>query len=182
MLWSAFAASAEPGACDLAAAHPSDPDKVAPGVAAEAVVTHVAIPACRAAVAREPGNPRLRYQLGRSLVYWAGANDADDAAGIAEVEAAADLGYRQAQFVLGLLYVRRGDVCAAEPLYKAAADQGLKSARLTYVDDMLARRYTDCPASASRSELSAYLEGATMQVSGYYENMLLASLKRQLAE
>ena len=169
-------------ACDLAAGHPSDPDHVGPGVATREVVAHIAIPACRAAVEREPGNPRFHYQLGRAIVYWADANNGDDSEGFAEVKAASDMGYRQAQFVLGLLHKRLGEVCAAEPLNKAAADQGLKSARLTYVDDVTAGQYDACGISASAEEMSAYLEGAKQQVSGYYEGMLLGSLERQLDE
>ena len=179
VLNTAFADGIDP--CDAAAAHPSDPDRVGPGVATAAVVTHVAIPACRAAVARAPDNPRFHYQLGRALVYWADGNGADAAEGVAEVEIAAAMGYRQAQFVLGLLRKRAGDVCAAEPLHRAAAEQGLKSARLTYVDDVTAGRYADCGIGASRKEMSGYLDAAAAQVAGYYENMLLESLRRQLA-
>lgn len=172
--------AAEPDACDAAAAHPSDPDRVGAGVPTAQVVTHVAIPACRAAVEREPEEARFRYQLGRALVYWARANEASADEGVAHVRAAAERGYRQAEFVLGLLYAERGDRCAAEPWYKAAADQGLKSARLTYVDEAVAGRLADCGSGATRAELAAYLDGASSQVSGYYENMLVQALRRQL--
>ena len=73
-------------ACDLAAGHPSDPDHVGPGVATRDVVAHIAIPACRAAVEREPGNPRFHYQLGRAIVYWADANNGDDSEGVCRSE------------------------------------------------------------------------------------------------
>ena len=95
---------------------------------------------------------------------------------------AADMDYTQALFVLGLLHLREGEVCAAEPLTKQAADQGLKSARISYVNAMLAGDYDACGVTATHSEMTAYLEGATSQVSGYYENMLLANLKRGLAQ
>lgn len=173
-------AAAEPDACDIAAAHPSDPDRVGAGVATADVVTHVAIPACRAAVEREPTTARYHYQLGRALFYWASANDADTAEGVAAVAVAADLGYRQAEFVLGLLTARAGDLCGAEPLYRRAADQGLKSARLTYVNDVVAGRYDACEETAPRETLQSYLAGAASQVDGYYEQLLLQGLERQL--
>ncbi len=176
------AAAGEIDPCDVTAGHPSDPDRIGPGVATADVVTHVAIPACRAAIDREPDNARFHYQLGRAIVYWAQANGADPAEGAREVAVAADMGYRQAQFVSGYLHKLGGDLCAAEPLYRAAAEQGLKSARLSYVDEMLAGNFDDCGPGASTDDMRAFLDGAAEQVSGYYENMLLGSLRRQLAE
>lgn len=170
----------EPDACDVAAAHPSDPDRIGAGVATADVVTHVAIPACRAAVAREPQTARFHYQLGRVLFYWATANDGDASEGVAEVAAAADMGYRQAEFVLGLLTAREGDLCGAERLYRRAADQGLKSARLTYVNDVVAGRYDGCEETASHETLRSYLTGAASQIDGYYEQLFLQGLERQL--
>ena len=172
--------AAELDDCDIAAAHPSDPDRVGEGVATAKVVTHVAIPACRTAVERDPTQARFHYQLGRAIVYWAEANGADADEGVAAVKTAADMGYRQAQFVFGLLKARSGDLCAAEPWYRAAADQGLKSARITYVNDAVQGRYRGCGATASPQALVDYLDGAASQVSGYYENMLLDGLLRQL--
>ena len=55
--------------CDRLAAHPSDPDRVAPGVAQPDVDLAKAIPACQAAVKAYPDSGRLNYQLARSLGY-----------------------------------------------------------------------------------------------------------------
>lgn len=169
-------------ACDLEVAHPSDPLRVGPGKTSAEVVTHRAIPACRDALAGDPENARFHYQLARALVYWADANSGDIGEAMQHLKTAADAGYQQAQFVLGLMYVRTGKVCAAEPYTRLAADQGLKSARLTYVNAVLAGDYDSCTVSASDAEMHDYLTGARAQVSGYYENMLLASLQRQLAQ
>ena len=168
--------------CDRLTAHPSDPDHVGEGVPSSAVVTHLAIPACRAAVAAEPDNPRLHYQLGRALVYWADGNGADAGEGIEHVGHAAEMGYTQALFVMGLMHKRQGDVCAAAPVTHQAALQGLKSARLTYVDDVLAGAYRECKWSPDAAEMAGFLDSAASQVSGYYEGMLLGALRRQLAE
>ncbi|MDX1516520.1 MAG: hypothetical protein R3288_06755 [Woeseiaceae bacterium] len=167
--------------CDVAAAHPSDPAKVVDGVSSSEVVTHVAIPACRRAVADHPGVARFHYQLGRAIVYWAGANNADYSEGMRHLEQAAAMEHTQAQFVLGLMYLREGKVCEAEPVTKKAADRGLKSARISYVDHVTAGRWRDCDVSASLFDMQEYLRGAETQVSGYYETMLLENLQRALA-
>jgi hypothetical protein len=91
------------------------------------------------------------------------------------------MGHTQAMFVLGLLHLRQGEVCAAEPLTKKAADQGLKSARITYVNAVLAGDYNACGISASQQEMQSYVNGASTQVKGYYENMLVSDLARRLA-
>lgn len=173
--------AAEIHECDTQAAHPSDPDHVGPGKGSGDVDTSQAIPACRQAVAEQSGVARFHYQLGRALVYAADANGSDISEGISHLRHAADMEYPQAMFVLGLMHRRAGDVCASEPLTKSAADQGLKSARISYVNAVLAADYGDCGVSASVAEMQAYLEGATTQVTGYYENMLLDNLKRELA-
>lgn len=166
--------------CDIEAAHPSDPDRVGPGRSSDDVDTDRAIAACKRAVAEEPDVARFHYQLGRALVYRADASGADSSKGIAHLKYAADQDYTQALFVLGLMHRRAGDVCASEPLTKKAADQGLKSARISYVNAVLAADYGECGVSASFDDMQGYLEGATTQVSGYYENMLLENLKREL--
>jgi hypothetical protein len=89
--------------------------------------------------------------------------------------------YTQAMFVLGLMDLRLGMPCEAEVLTKAAADQGLKSARISYVDHVLAGTFAECELSASPTEMSAYLEMTGAQISGWYEAMLLGALKRELA-
>jgi hypothetical protein len=170
--------------CDAEAGHPSDPDKSGPGIDSSQVVTHIAIPACREAVESDPANARFHYQLGRALYYWASANGADTAEAVEQLEQAAEMDYTQAMFVLGLIYKRSGNGCAAESLTRRAADKGLKSARISYVNDVLAGTYTHCPLDdegrASKAQMAAYLEAAKPQVSGYYENMLLDNLQRQL--
>jgi tetratricopeptide (TPR) repeat protein len=166
--------------CDRAAAHPSDPDHVGTGLDSNDVVTHVAIPACKKAMAADPANPRFHYQLGRALVYWAFANDGDITEGLEHLKHASDMKYSQAMFVYGLMQYRQGDICAAEPLYRSAAGQNLRSARISYVNEVLSGAFEPCPVTASADEMMGFLEAAQEQVSGYYENMLLSTLKRQL--
>jgi TPR repeat protein len=181
LLLSAPVVAQEVADCDLQAAHPSDPDHVGPGISSADVDTEAAISACRLAVAEHPGQARFHYQLGRALTYHADRSGGDAAEGFDYVKRAAEMNHTQSLFVLGLLHLRAGDVCAAEPVTKQAADQGLKSARITYVNAVLAGNYGECGVSASLVEMAAYLDGASSQVRGYYENMLLADLKRRLA-
>lgn len=177
---SAFADITE---CDELAAHPSDPDKVVAGVSSSKVVTHIAIPACRTAVALEPEEARLHYQLGRALVYWAGANDVDIEEGARHVRRAAEMGHEQSEFVLGLLLRRqKGKQCEVEQWTRRAANQGLKSARITYVDEALSGFYENCRGVAEVDALAEYLRAAKPQISGYYEKLLWARLDRALQE
>jgi hypothetical protein len=168
-------------ACDWEAGHPSDPDRVGPGVGSGNVDTARAIAACRDAVEREPDTARFHYQLGRALVYEADRAGTDWTVGMPSLERAAALEHRQAMFVLGLMHKRGGDVCASEPLTRGAAERGLKSARITYVNDYLSGVLDACPPRASLEEMQGFLGEAREQVSGYYENMLLDALDRHLS-
>lgn len=169
----------EPTTCDLEVGHPSDPRKVGPGKSSSEVRLQIAVPACRKAVEQEPDNPRFNYQLGRALVYWADINGGDTDEGVAYVQKSADMDYPQALFVLGLMHKREGEDCLAEPVTKRAADLALKSARVTYVNDALSGAYENC-LTVNKEAMMNYLTQAKTQVSGYYENMLVMSLMREL--
>ena len=168
-----YALAEEITACDKEAAHPSDPNHIGQGKVSSNLDTFAGIAACRAAVKKSPKTARFHYQLGRSLVYQGGMEE-----GIIHGTHAADMNYVQAQFVLGLLHKGK-DRCHAETLFKAAADQGLKSARITYVSDFLSGWLGDCKLSATTTEMGAYLAAAQKQMTGYYENMLHSNLMRE---
>ena len=72
---SSFAESEKPSDCDVLAAHPSDPDKIADGVGGDVMLVP-AVAACKDAVSKDPNNRRLRYQLGRVLFYSGQTQDA----------------------------------------------------------------------------------------------------------
>jgi TPR repeat protein len=118
-------------ACDLAAASPYDATRptAIPGVVFEKVEGKVAVPACEGALAAEPDNVRLIYQMGRALQ----ANKEDDRARTF-YEKAAGLGHPGAQHNLAHFYqTGRGGLPRSEEeavrLYKLAADQGLAIAQ-----------------------------------------------------
>lgn len=74
---SAQSALDEVDECDLLAAHPADPDRLADGVADTSIVPRLAVKACEAAVKQNPNELRFAYQFGRALVA---ANRKDAAA------------------------------------------------------------------------------------------------------
>ncbi|HWT31886.1 MAG TPA: tetratricopeptide repeat protein, partial [Propylenella sp.] len=119
----AFAQSDPVAECDRLAGDARDPQKAGPGVYLDDLQPEPAIAACGAAVAAEPGNARLRYQLGRALRK---AGDYEAAA--KELEAAAMRGYASAQAALGELYEQgQGvpqDQASALAWFRLAAQQG----------------------------------------------------------
>jgi len=160
--------------CDIEAAHPSDPNHVGEGKSSANVDTFAAINACRTAVKESPDTARFHYQLGRALFY-----QGEVVEGITHVQHAADMDYTQAQFVLGLLK-KNEDICIAEALFKAAADKGLKSARITYVNDTVSKAYANCDVSVSQETLQGYLDKTEPQMEGYYEEILHRKLNNEL--
>jgi uncharacterized protein len=113
-------------ACDLAAASPYDATRPTdiPGVIFEKVDGKVAVPACEAALAAEPENIRLLYQMGRALQ----ASQNDDRARTFYEKAAAQ-GHLGAQYNLAVFYASgRGglpkDDEEAARLLKLGADLG----------------------------------------------------------
>lgn len=139
-------------ACDLVAASPFDTTRPAgiPGIADNSKIDfNVAFPACKAALAAAPNNPRLLFQMSR--VYGAGALDpwardqnvqrGEEAFRLLKL--AADQGSAIAQLTLGTMYENgQGGLAKNEQeavrLYKLAVAQGLPIAQ-----DVLGESYED---------------------------------------
>jgi TPR repeat protein len=178
----AFAVSPEAiTECDRLAAHPEDPDHVGVGIPSKQVNLPKALAECGRELKKQPDNPRIRYQYARALAYsgkWAESAP--------EMKKAADAGYRQAQFVYGL-FVDRGrdgaprDVCVAEEYWLKAARNGRQHARVQYVSDSLGGKFSACQVGASNEELAKLIDAAATDASEFYERLLVATLKRQLA-
>jgi predicted Zn-dependent protease len=111
-------------ACDLAAASPTDPMRPAgiAGVDVDNIDGKSALPACQAALAADPDNPRLLFEMAR--VYLASNNGLK---AFTLIRDAADRGYADAQYMLGLIYMKGEGVPkddrAAARWFKSAADQ-----------------------------------------------------------
>lgn len=175
---------ASPTECDRLAGHPSDPDKIVDGVSQSQVLgwPNAAIHACQQAVAAEPGNARVRYQLGRVLFYTGRHADA-----LPHLEASAAARHRQAQFVLGLFYtdgvkgVLEPDACRALALWRDAAERGHFAARVALSRDYLRGAYEGCESRPSKTEVAEYLDSAAKDARDYYQRLLISWAQELLA-
>jgi TPR repeat protein len=166
--------------CDRLAANPEDPDRIAAPVPQAKVDLPRAIAACEAAVARTPADARARYQLSRVLSYAGQSTRA-----VAEMKRAADDGYRQAQFVYGLIIERKrpgapSDICVAEPYWLQSARAGRQAARISYVRHVVKGRFNACPIGASPAEMRDFLRQAASAAEGYSEKLLIDDLTEAL--
>ncbi len=169
-----------PTECDRMASNPEDPDRVAPGVERRDVDLPKAIAVCEAQLAADAGNARTRYQLARVLFY---AGQTERAA--KEMKAAADAGYRQAQFVYGALVSNKrdnapADICVAEHYWLLSARNGRQAARVSYVRHFLNGRFDSCKLQADLAEMRRFLDEAAKAAGNYYEGMLIEDLSTRL--
>lgn len=107
--------------CDMLAAHPDDPQRMADGVADDDIVPRLAIMACEDAAASDPEDPRYAFQLGRALLVMGLKEKARN-----QFERAASSGYAAAEAYIGDLYqfgygVTQDNKKAVEHYRKAAA-------------------------------------------------------------
>lgn len=173
--------SQEPTGCDRLASHGDDPFHVAPGLEKAQMDLPAAIAACEVAVARDPENPRLRYQLGR--VY--GYSGQGEKAGVHR-EAAVAADYPQALFVIGYLHLEGlnkapKDVCRAAELVRRSAQFGRISGQIGYPMWVMEGRFKDCKAPQDKAEMLAFLDAAAAQSSDFYHQSAVKLLKQDLA-
>lgn len=167
--------------CDRRAANPEDQDIIAPAVPRSEMDLPKAIAACEAETAKHPDNARAHYQLARSLFY-----DRQTRRAGAEMKRAADGGYRQAQFVYGLM-IDRGrpdvpkDTCIVEQYWLKSARAGRQAARVSYVRHALRGRFDACGVQAAPAELQQFLDVALKDAGDYYERLLIEDLSGELA-
>lgn len=162
--------------CDMLAAHGDDPWSVAPGLAQAEIDFARAIPACEAAVARDPDNPRLRYQLGRLLGY-SGQGEKAMEHRIKAVEA----GYPQALFVIGYILLEgmniTRDTCLGADLIHRSAAAGRFAGLVGYPRYVLEGRFAACDTPQDPATLLAFIERAAAQADGFYQQSLVAALR-----
>lgn len=163
--------------CDLLAAHPDDPFKVAPGVKQSQMDLPVAIAACEAAVARDPENPRLRYQLGRAYGY---SGMGEKSAPHRAVAVKAD--YPQALFVIGYLHLEglnkaQKDPCRAAELIQRGARYGRFASEVGYPMWALEGRFDGCKEKPDYRQMLGFLDAAQKSTSDFYQESLIQLLK-----
>lgn len=116
-------------ACDVLAAHPDDPARVAPGVADEDIVPRLAVTACENVLTRSDDIARHAFQLGRAQLAL---NNRD--AAVALFTQAADEGSAIAVMFLGDSYqfgwAGAVDAVKALEFYERSRDMGLPLATI----------------------------------------------------
>lgn len=167
----------------MVAAHPDDLHRVAPGRERAEIARDFAgaVAACESAVARDPDNPRLRYQLARVLGYSGQGKLA-----MPHREKAIAGRYPQALFVNGFLYLtgqndNPQDPCNAGELMRESAIEGRLAGLVGFPRYVLQGTFAGCPVRQDRAEMLAFLDAAGRQVAGdLYRTMLVELLREAL--
>lgn len=157
---SAHPANAEITDCDRLAANPPDPDRIVAGIPREQVDLPRAIDACRAAVAVRPDVGRFAYQLGRVLFYSGHVEEA-----MATFRQAAELGYRQAHFIIGYISVRRSrdvkfDPAVIEYHWRISARMDHFNAQIGYVHEYVRGTFKGLKDVCGSDEMLRFLDRA----------------------
>lgn len=178
--WDSSRYSREVTPCDTEASHGDDPYSVSPGVSQEEMDFSSAIAACEAAVAADPGNPRLRYQLARVYGY---SGQGEKAYPHREAAIAAD--YPQALFVNGYLHFlginkARKDLCRAGSLFRRSAQYGRLAGQVGFTRYALDGAFAGCDVTIDPEELGVFLEAAEESNSDFYESMLIGMLRKEV--
>lgn len=167
--------------CDRLASHPDDPFRVAPGLDRERIDLPKAIEACQRAVKEDPTNPRLNYQLGRTLGY-----SGRGAEGLANRAMAVEGNYPQALFVIGFMSLyginqQPKDVCYAGDLLRRSAQQGRLAGQMGFPRYVLMGMFASCAVKQDRDEMLGFVAAARKQIGGdYYQGLLADMLEEDL--
>ncbi|WP_446831862.1 hypothetical protein [Candidatus Foliamicus sp.] len=180
--WDASRYSQEVTQCDRLAAHADDPFAVSPGIAQSSMDFDGATAACEEAVAADPENPRLRYQLARVYGYSGQGKKA-----YPHREAAIAADYPQALFVNGYLHFlgineAPQDVCRAAALMRRAAQYGRLAGQIGFTRYALDGEFDGCDTPIDPREMSGFLDAAADANSGYYLSMLIAMLRKEVGQ
>ncbi|MDX1516512.1 MAG: hypothetical protein R3288_06715 [Woeseiaceae bacterium] len=166
--------------CDRLAAHARDPGHIGTPVTSSTMDKDAAIAACHAAVAKDPDNPRLNYQLGRAYGY---SGRGDEAMPYRLKALAAD--YPQSLFVIGYLHLLgqtiEQDTCRAMELWMRGARYRRLAALVALPRHYLRGDFDECGVDLSDDDLRAYLKEAKQVSSDYYVNMLADELLARIA-
>lgn len=164
--------------CDLMASHGRDPGHVAPPVSQSGMDKEAAIAACTKAVAADPDNPRLNYQLGRAYGYSGRGEEA-----MPYRLKALSKDYPQSTFVIGYLHLIgvtiEQDTCRALELWQRSAKHRRLAALVSLPRHYMRGDFDRCNVDFSKADLLAYLAEAEKLSSDYYVGMLIEDLRQQ---
>jgi len=177
-VYSADDYSSEVTECDRLAGHPSDPNSVTDGVSRAGMDKPAAIEACKKALAVDPDNPRLNYQLARAYGYSGMHAEAEPYR-----EAALRAGYPQSLFVMGYILVTgwsgtETDPCYGGELIRRSAEAGRYAGLVGFPYYAVKGTFTDCEGlKVSAAQLEAMLDAATGRGPDYYQGLLIDLLR-----
>ena len=167
--------------CDRLASHGRDPGHVAPAVSSGGMDKPAAIAACQQAVAADPDNPRLNYQLGRAYGYSGRGEEA-----MPYRLKALEADYPQSLFVIGYLYsigrTIEPDICKTYELWQRAARYRRLAALVALPRHSMRGDFEACGPAISPEGLRAYLNEAKAQSNDYYVGMLVDDLLAEVDE
>jgi len=171
--------------CDELASHPDDPERVSQGIPQSSVDIDAALAACHEAVAADPANPRLNYQLARVHGYAGQHSEGDEYR-----SAALRAGYHQSLFVIGYIRItgwdgRPADACYGGELVRRSARAGRQAGLIGFPHYVLSGAFEDCPPDAPHidtGEMAGFLERARSQTGDFYQLALIEQLEARLAE
>ncbi len=166
--------------CDVLAAHADDPLRVSPGLSKSQMDLPAAIAACQVAVARDPSNPRLNYQLGRVYGY---SGQGEKAVPYRDVALATD--YPQALFVYGLLHLTgmnkaTKDPCLAGELVRRSALYGRIAGQIGFPFWSLKGEFKGCAVKQDLEEMQRFLAAADQQTSDFYQETAIELLQDKI--
>ena len=167
--------------CDRLAGHPDDPFHVGTGLEKPEMDLPRAVAACQTDLQKDPGNPRLLYQLARSLAY-----SGRGAESLPLINRSASLGYPQALFVAGYLYLEGlyqapKDLCRAGELIRQSAQVGRMAGQVGFPAWHLQGRFKGCSVRQDVTEMIGFLNAAKATKPEFYHALLIDDLLRQLA-
>ncbi|WP_405220842.1 tetratricopeptide repeat protein [Lentisalinibacter sediminis] len=177
-VYSADDYSADVTDCDRLAGHPSDPNSVTDGVSRAGMDKPAAIEACKKALAADPDNPRLNYQLARAFGYSGMHAEAEPYR-----EAALRAGYPQSLFVMGYILVTgwsgtETDPCYGGELIRRSAEAGRYAGLVGFPYYAVKGTFTACDGlEVSAAQLEAMLDAATERGPDYYQGLLIDLLR-----
>jgi hypothetical protein len=173
-----------PTQCDVLISHPSDPERLGEGVSRADADLPAAILACTEAVAGDPGNPRLNYQLARAYGY-SGLHEE----GQSYRDVALRAGYPQSLFVVGYIRVENWDGRGADPCYggeliRRSAHAGRYAGLVGFPHYALMGEFDACTAGPEidRAEMLGFLDEAEARASDYYQGLLVDQLRARLVD
>jgi len=171
--------SQEVTGCDTLASHGRDPGHVGGSISSSTMDKPAAIAACQVAVASDPENPRLNYQLGRAYGY---SNRGEEA--MPYRLKAVEQEYPQSLFVIGYLYLTgrtiEQNTCKAFELWQRAAYYRRLAALVGLPRAYMRGDFSECEGSLSTEDMRDYLNEAKSMSGDYYVGMLVADLLTEL--